>query len=72
MPNLYCTLADSDFASYAIIQEIIAVCVCLSVKEKALRAYIIIEISFFTVQDKEVFLQKIKERLPAVLWHEKV
>ena len=72
MPNLYCTLPESDFAGYDIIQEIIAGCVCRLVKEKELTAHIIIHVSFFTLQDKEVFLQKIKERLPAVAWREKL
>lgn len=72
MPNLYCTLADSDFVNYGIIQEIIAVCASRLVKEKEVPAHIIIHISFFTAQDKEVFLQKIKERLPAVSWREKL
>ena len=72
MPNLYCTLAESDFASYDIIQEVIAACVSRLVKEKEVSAHIIIHISFFTAQDKEVFLQKIKERLPAVAWREKL
>ena len=72
MPNLYCTLDDSDFASYAIIQEIIAVCISRSVKEKETPAHIIIHIGFHTVQEKLIFLQKIGEQLPAIAWREKL
>jgi hypothetical protein len=71
MPNLYCTLVHSDFTAYAVIQEIIALSAFGSVKEQALPGHVIIHISFFSSQDKELFLQKIKERLPAVLWQDK-
>jgi hypothetical protein len=34
MPNLHCTLPESDFDGYDIMQEIIAGCVCRLVKER--------------------------------------
>lgn len=68
MPNLYCTLADNDFASYGIFQEIIAMCSCRSVREKEMPGLVIIHISFFTELDKEKFLTKITARLPALSW----
>jgi hypothetical protein len=61
MPNLHCALHESDFDGYDIMQVIIAGCVSRLVKEKETPGHIIIHISFFTVQDKEVFLQKIKK-----------
>ncbi len=72
MPNLYCTIADSDFTSYDILQGVIAICELRLVKEKEIDEHIIIHISFFTEQDKEAFHQKIKERLPSVIWRDRL
>lgn len=71
MSNLYCTIADGDFASYGAVQEIISISSCRSVKEKELPAHIVIGISFFTGKDKQIFLEKIAKKLPAVAWREK-
>jgi len=72
MPNLYCTLPDNEFTCYDIIQEVIASCTIQSVKEKDIRGHIIIHISFFTVEEKQLFLKKITERSLPLSWYDRL